>query len=158
MRSEYVLRNGQPNPYLKKLGARGRNELVAWWAKRERACPSAAGGRGRGVSRYRLDRGSPAHCHEVARHRQTTSLAPGATSAGEGRGRAEVARSFGERPLTPVVAQLEVQRSRPQPGTHFNRKRWAPRCRGSESRHRHSAAATFRSAPAAGVECPRGHR
>jgi hypothetical protein len=32
MRSEYVLRNGQPNPYLKKLGVRGRNELVAWWA------------------------------------------------------------------------------------------------------------------------------
>jgi hypothetical protein len=32
MRSEYALRNGQANPYLKKLGARGRNQLVAWWA------------------------------------------------------------------------------------------------------------------------------
>lgn len=32
MRDEYHLHDGRPNPYLRKLGARGRKELVAWWA------------------------------------------------------------------------------------------------------------------------------
>ena len=32
MRDEYSLEHGRANPYLKKLGARGREDLVAWWA------------------------------------------------------------------------------------------------------------------------------
>ncbi len=31
MRSEYHLKNGRPNPYITKLGAKGRSELVRWW-------------------------------------------------------------------------------------------------------------------------------
>lgn len=31
MRNEYRLEGGRPNPYLRKLGARGRRDLVAWW-------------------------------------------------------------------------------------------------------------------------------
>ena len=31
MRSEYHLKNGRPNPYIAKLGAKGRSDLVRWW-------------------------------------------------------------------------------------------------------------------------------
>jgi len=33
MRSEYTLENGRPNPYLRKLGKRGRMALIAWWRR-----------------------------------------------------------------------------------------------------------------------------
>lgn len=33
MRSEYTLENGRPNPYLRKLGKRGREALIAWWLR-----------------------------------------------------------------------------------------------------------------------------
>ncbi len=36
MRDEYDLKAGRPNPYVAKLGARGRNDLVAWWANLRR--------------------------------------------------------------------------------------------------------------------------
>lgn len=36
MRSEYTLENGRPNPYLRKLGARGRKALIAWWNRLKR--------------------------------------------------------------------------------------------------------------------------
>lgn len=32
MRSEYQLKNGRPNPYVVRLGAKGRTDLVKWWA------------------------------------------------------------------------------------------------------------------------------
>jgi hypothetical protein len=32
MRSEYQLKHGRPNPYVAKLGAKGRADLVQWWA------------------------------------------------------------------------------------------------------------------------------
>jgi hypothetical protein len=32
MRSEYHLKGGRPNPYVAKLGARGRADLVKWWS------------------------------------------------------------------------------------------------------------------------------
>jgi hypothetical protein len=32
MRDEYDLRNGRPNPYIAKLGPKGRADLVKWWA------------------------------------------------------------------------------------------------------------------------------
>ena len=31
MRSEFHLKNGRPNPYIAKFGAKGRSELVRWW-------------------------------------------------------------------------------------------------------------------------------
>jgi hypothetical protein len=31
MRSEYNLKNGRPNPYIDRLGAKGRADLVRWW-------------------------------------------------------------------------------------------------------------------------------
>gem|GEM_PF-3355754 len=31
MRSEYHLTNGRPNPYFKKLGVKGRAQLLRWW-------------------------------------------------------------------------------------------------------------------------------
>ena len=31
MRDEYRFENGRPNPYLRKLGARGRKDMIAWW-------------------------------------------------------------------------------------------------------------------------------
>ena len=31
MRKEYQLKNGRANPYLAKLGSRGRKALVSWW-------------------------------------------------------------------------------------------------------------------------------
>jgi len=33
MREEYELKNGRPNPYAKRLGKRGRDGLVRWWAE-----------------------------------------------------------------------------------------------------------------------------
>ncbi|MBN1610417.1 MAG: hypothetical protein JW940_27560 [Polyangiaceae bacterium] len=36
MRNEYELKHGRPNPYATRLGARGRGELLAWWAKSTR--------------------------------------------------------------------------------------------------------------------------
>jgi len=32
MRSEYQLKEGRPNPYIARLGVRGRAELLAWWS------------------------------------------------------------------------------------------------------------------------------
>jgi hypothetical protein len=32
MRDDYKLENGRPNPYALKFGARGRADLVRWWA------------------------------------------------------------------------------------------------------------------------------
>jgi len=32
MRDEYELKNGSPNPYVAKLGAGGRKDLVRWWS------------------------------------------------------------------------------------------------------------------------------
>jgi len=32
MRDEYQLKQGRPNPYVAKLGQKGRADLVAWWA------------------------------------------------------------------------------------------------------------------------------
>ena len=32
MREEYDLKNGRPNPYAKRVGARGRAELLRWWS------------------------------------------------------------------------------------------------------------------------------
>jgi hypothetical protein len=32
MRNEYQLKNGRPNPYVAKLGAKGRADLVQWWS------------------------------------------------------------------------------------------------------------------------------
>jgi hypothetical protein len=32
MRDNYDLQDGRPNPYTKRLGAKGRAELVRWWA------------------------------------------------------------------------------------------------------------------------------
>jgi len=43
MRSEYQLKKGRPNPYLTKLGAKGRSEMVRWWtsvASKVRASPA----------------------------------------------------------------------------------------------------------------------
>lgn len=31
MRSEYNLKHGRPNPYIDRLGAKGRADLVRWW-------------------------------------------------------------------------------------------------------------------------------
>jgi hypothetical protein len=31
MRNEYQLKDGSPNPYVTKLGAKGRADLVQWW-------------------------------------------------------------------------------------------------------------------------------
>ena len=31
MRDEYELKNGVPNPYLERLGRKGRADLVRWW-------------------------------------------------------------------------------------------------------------------------------
>jgi len=33
MRKEYQLKNGRPNPYVARIGAKGRAELIEWWAK-----------------------------------------------------------------------------------------------------------------------------
>jgi hypothetical protein len=33
MRKEYDLKNGRPNPYAKRLGEKGRRELLQLWAK-----------------------------------------------------------------------------------------------------------------------------
>lgn len=33
MRSEYHLKNGRSNPYVARLGATGRTELLEWWSK-----------------------------------------------------------------------------------------------------------------------------
>ena len=32
MREEYELKHGRPNPYAARIGARGRAELLRWWA------------------------------------------------------------------------------------------------------------------------------
>jgi hypothetical protein len=32
MRSEYQLRHGRPNPHAARFGAKGRAELLTWWA------------------------------------------------------------------------------------------------------------------------------
>jgi hypothetical protein len=32
MRDEYELKGGRPNPYIGRIGAKGRHELVAWWS------------------------------------------------------------------------------------------------------------------------------
>lgn len=32
MRNEYHLKNGRPNPYAARLGAKGRAELLDWWS------------------------------------------------------------------------------------------------------------------------------
>ncbi len=32
MRSEYHLKNGRSNPYVARLGAKGRGELLQWWS------------------------------------------------------------------------------------------------------------------------------
>ena len=32
MREEYELKHGRPNPYAARIGARGREELLRWWA------------------------------------------------------------------------------------------------------------------------------
>lgn len=32
MREEYVLKHGRPNPYAARIGARGREALLQWWA------------------------------------------------------------------------------------------------------------------------------
>ena len=32
MRDDYELKQGRPNPYPARLGAKGRVELVRWWA------------------------------------------------------------------------------------------------------------------------------
>lgn len=32
MRKEYQLKEGRPNPYVAKLGAKGREDLVLWWS------------------------------------------------------------------------------------------------------------------------------
>jgi hypothetical protein len=32
MREEYELKNGRPNPYAARIGVRGRDELLRWWA------------------------------------------------------------------------------------------------------------------------------
>ena len=32
MRKEYPLKHGRPNPYVAKLGAKGRLDLVTWWS------------------------------------------------------------------------------------------------------------------------------
>ncbi|HYQ14258.1 MAG TPA: hypothetical protein VEQ58_00815 [Polyangiaceae bacterium] len=32
MRNQYELRHGSPNPYVSKLGQKGRTELVRWWS------------------------------------------------------------------------------------------------------------------------------
>ena len=32
MRKEYQLTNGRPNPYVARLGAKGRADLVQWWS------------------------------------------------------------------------------------------------------------------------------
>jgi hypothetical protein len=32
MRSQYRLKDGRPNPYAAKLGAKGRAGLVKWWS------------------------------------------------------------------------------------------------------------------------------
>lgn len=32
MRKQYDLREGRPNPYVARLGAKGRAELIRWWA------------------------------------------------------------------------------------------------------------------------------
>ncbi len=31
MRKEYHLKNGRPNPYVTKLGTKGRTDLLRWW-------------------------------------------------------------------------------------------------------------------------------
>jgi len=31
MRSAYRLKNGQPNPFVTRLGAKGRADLLKWW-------------------------------------------------------------------------------------------------------------------------------
>jgi hypothetical protein len=36
MRNEYELKHGKSNPYVSRLGAKGRDELLAWWAKSTR--------------------------------------------------------------------------------------------------------------------------
>jgi hypothetical protein len=36
MRSEYRLKHGRPNPYVARLGTRGRSELVEWWSRATR--------------------------------------------------------------------------------------------------------------------------
>ena len=33
MRKEYQLKNGRPNPYVARIGAKGRAELIAWWSE-----------------------------------------------------------------------------------------------------------------------------
>jgi hypothetical protein len=33
MRNEYQLKHGRPNPYVMKLGPKGRAELLQWWSK-----------------------------------------------------------------------------------------------------------------------------
>ena len=33
MREEYDLKNGRPNPYAKRLGKKGRGDLVQLWAQ-----------------------------------------------------------------------------------------------------------------------------
>jgi len=33
MRKEYQLRDGRPNPYMTRFGAKGRAELIEWWSK-----------------------------------------------------------------------------------------------------------------------------
>jgi hypothetical protein len=32
MRKEYQLKHGRPNPYVTKLGSKGRSKLVNWWS------------------------------------------------------------------------------------------------------------------------------
>jgi hypothetical protein len=33
MRKEYQLKDGRPNPYVARIGPKGRAELIEWWTK-----------------------------------------------------------------------------------------------------------------------------
>ena len=33
MRNEYQLKQGRPNPYVARLGDKGRAELLTWWSR-----------------------------------------------------------------------------------------------------------------------------